>query len=90
MFEISSVRTCVLYDPQDGTIVHIHKEIAVIGAPEATETEIEEKIRKFAARDGRDTKNLKTAFVNDSRSNQRHYKIDTTTLEFVEVTVSRS
>ena len=84
MLKPSSVRTCVVYEPQTGNIVHIHKEITMPGGLERTDTEIEARVRRFAAVSGRNIEKLRTAFVKDIRSRGQHYNVDTTTLEFVE------
>lgn len=85
MLKPSSVRTCVIYEPQNGHIIHIHKEITMPGGLERTDAEIEARVRRFAAVSGRNIEKLRTAFVKDTRSREQHYKIDCATLDFVEV-----
>jgi len=75
----------VIYDPQDGRIVHIHKEITIAGGLERTEAEIEARARKFAAKPGLSGEGLKALFVKETRSKGRHHKVDTATLKLVEV-----
>ena len=95
MLKASSVHTCVIYDPKDGQIVHVHKEIT-IGRLKRTEAEIEARARMFARRQAGDTEkprtvqprdidSLKAVFVKDTLSKNRRYKIDTETLKLVEI-----
>jgi|SRR5215469_16481553 len=99
MLKASNVQMCVIYDPENGQIIHVHKEIA-IGRLQRTEAEIETRARMFASRQGGDTENpkaviardidsLKAVFVKDIRSKNRHYKVDTETLKLVEVKASK-
>jgi hypothetical protein len=85
MLKAASIRTCVVYDPANGKIVHVHKETTIVGGTERTDAEIEARARKFAAKPGRDVGRLAAAFVKDTRARNLHHKIDTATIEFVEV-----
>ena len=95
MLKASSVHMCVIYDPKDGQIVHVHKEIT-IGRLKRTEAEIEARARMFASKQAGDTEklkavqprdidSLKAVFVKDTPAKNRRYKIDTETLKLVEV-----
>ena len=95
MLKASSVHTCVIYDPKDGQIVHVHKEIS-IGRLKRTEAEIEARARMFASRQAghpktlkpakpRDINSLKAVFVRDTPLKNRRYRIDKETLKLVEI-----
>jgi hypothetical protein len=46
---------------------------------------IEKKVRGFVANKGRDLQGLRVAFVEDTRAKDKHYRMDSKTLKFVEL-----
>ena len=52
------VRACVLYDPEDGGVVHVHHFVTVQGAQKRSEPEIEREALEVAGRHGRATPRL--------------------------------
>ena len=85
MLKPSRVRTCILYDLEDGKIVHTHKEITIASGLERADAEIEARVRKFATKPDRDPKKLRVIFIEDTRAKGRHYKVDSATSELVPV-----
>jgi hypothetical protein len=85
MFKPSNVHTTFVYDPEDGSIVHIHKEFVLEGAAEPQKSEIEDRARRMAGRSGRDVTRLRLLFAEDSRTRGIKYKIDPTTDSLVAV-----
>jgi hypothetical protein len=85
MLKTSKVHTCVVFDPSNGKIRHIHKEVTLEGANAPSEALIEAKVREFVARNGRNLQELKFAFVEDTRAQDKHYHVDPKSLKFVEV-----
>jgi|HubBroStandDraft_1064217.scaffolds.fasta_scaffold120583_2 hypothetical protein len=79
MLKPSTVRTCFVYDPDDGTIVHVHKEFTLEGATEPSESEVEETVRRLAEKPGRDLTQLKLLFAEDTRVRGTSYKVDLST-----------
>jgi hypothetical protein len=85
MMKTSKIHTCVVFDPRDGKIRHIHKEVTLEGAQIPSESQIEAKVREFVVRNGRNLQEVKIAFVEDTRAKDRHYQVDPKSLKFVEV-----
>jgi hypothetical protein len=85
MLKTSRIDTCVAFDPSNGKIRHIHKEVTLEGAKMPSESEIETRVREFVVRNGRNVQDLKFAFVEDSRAQDKHYHVDPKSLKFVEV-----
>jgi hypothetical protein len=85
VLKTSKIHTCVVFDPSSGKIRHIHKEVTLEGAKVPSESQIEAKVREFVVRNGRNLQELKFAFVEDTRAQDKHYHIDTESLKFVEV-----
>jgi hypothetical protein len=80
------VRSCFVYDPANGKIVHVHKNITIAGGLERSDAEIEARARKFATRTKRnDIDALRVIFAEDRRARGRRYRVDTATLQIVEV-----
>ena len=85
MLKTSKIHTCVVFDPNDGKIAHIHQEVTLQGGTAPAEAEIEKKVRGFVANKGRDLQGLRVAFVEDTRAKDKHYRMDSKTLKFVEL-----
>jgi hypothetical protein len=85
MLKTAKVHTCVVFDPRDGKIRHIHKEFTLEGAKIPAESEIEAKVRALAIRNGRNMHELRIAFVEDTRSKDKPYRLDPQSLKFIEV-----
>jgi hypothetical protein len=101
MLKASNIHTCVLYDPKDGQIIHVHREMTVGHGLKRTEAEVEAKARMLASKPGRGAENLKgvnrrdieslrALFVKDTLVKDRHYKVDTATSKLVAVELPRS
>ncbi len=76
MLKSSTTHTCFVYDPQDGTIVHIHKEFVLDGAVEPTPSGMEERARRSAAKSGKDVEQLRVLFADDVRLRGSQYRVD--------------
>jgi hypothetical protein len=85
MLKVAKTHTCVVFSPADGKIHHVHKEVTLEGAQVPSEAQIEAKVRELATRGGRNLHGLRIAFVEDTRSKEKHYRVDPQTLQFVEV-----
>jgi hypothetical protein len=64
-------RVCVLFDPSDGRIVHIHGVTSPGGARSVTDEELEQKAIENAQRLGHSTADLKALHVPPSAVRQR-------------------
>ena len=60
---VSSARCCVLFDPADGNIHHIHRVVTMRGAKETSEREMEARILHLAKERGLDTNRLQLLHV---------------------------
>jgi hypothetical protein len=91
MLEVESTRTCVLYDKNDGRIVHQHEVVNFRGAKRAEDTEVEAVASRMAAQLGHDVSNVKALhFSSDEYSTEKCYKIDTESLRLIEIPLRRS
>jgi len=48
VLEPQSMKSCILYDPSDGRIVHHHEVVSFPGANEVEEKEVETTTRRIA------------------------------------------
>jgi len=60
---LQSVRCCVLFDPADGTIRHMHQVVTIAGADETPEAMIEQRARQLAKEFGVDTTTVQALHV---------------------------
>jgi hypothetical protein len=60
---VQSLRCCVLFDPADGTIHHMHQVVTIAGAAETPEAMIEQRARQLAKELGVDTTTLQALHV---------------------------
>lgn len=61
--EDRSSKVCVLFDPKDGRIVHVHGVTTLDGATEVSESELETRAVAHAKAFGREVAGLKTLHV---------------------------
>jgi hypothetical protein len=85
MLNPSNAHTIFVYDPEDGSIIHIHKEFVLEGAAEPQHSEMQDRARSMAGRSGRDVTRLRLLSAEDSRTRGKKYKIDPTTESLVAV-----
>jgi hypothetical protein len=86
MLEPESMRTCFLYDPSNGRIIHQHEVINFPGAREVDDKELESTTLRLAAKFGHDTSKVQTLLLSGSFSGDKLYKIDTKSRALVEIT----
>ncbi len=55
-----SSKVCILYDPRDGRVVHVHGVTALQGGRSISEDELEQRAKSRAAAIGRSVSGLKT------------------------------
>jgi hypothetical protein len=80
---------CVLFDPSDGRIVHIHGMTRLDGGPSATEAELEQRALENARHLGHSTAGIEALHVPLSAIRQRGtLKVDGGTIVPVESPVS--
>lgn len=75
-----SKKTCVLYDPQNGSVVHTHSVVVMPGGRDVTDQELEERAKDRAKRAGHDIANLRTLPVAaEDCDGSSMYRVDLTT-----------
>jgi hypothetical protein len=78
LFKVAIDRGCVLYDSQDGRIVHTHRFVAVPGGREMTDEEIESGARACAQQAGHNIDGLRTLLVGTmDYEHPASYRVDT-------------
>jgi hypothetical protein len=86
MLEPESTRTCFLYDPSDGRIVHQHEVINFPGARQVEDKEVESTTLRLAGKLGYDTSKLLTLHLSGALPGDKLYKVDTKSRTLVEIT----
>jgi len=84
---MKSIRSIALYDPRDGTIFHMHHVMTMEGCNPRSLTDIENDAISFAQKLGHRTDNMKILHAPDNVNPFTKYRIDLSTLQFVEVAV---
>ncbi len=78
---VQSVQTCVVFDPTDGTIQHIHDVVTLEGAEAVSNYEVEQRALTLAADRGLDSSTLKTIHVDpEELEPSRRYAVDSENL----------
>jgi hypothetical protein len=87
MIDPVSVKICLVYDPNDGRIVHKHEVITLRGGKETEDGDVESKAKEMAVKAGHDVSKLKVLHASPKEySTQKAYKVDTKSLRLIEVT----
>jgi hypothetical protein len=75
---VQSVQTCVVFDPTDGKIQHIHDVVTLEGAEAVSDYEVEQRALSLVAERGLDSSTLKTIHVDpEELEPSRRYAVDT-------------
>ena len=75
--KVSSVACCLLFDPQDGKIRHVHRVVTMQGAPALSRSEIEARTLRLASKMGMDTASLRLLHVEEEALSERaRYTVD--------------
>ena len=70
-------RACILFDPKDGRVVHVHGVTILAGGQEVSQAELEKRTRTHAQHFGRSLDGLKTLHVPLSAMRQhRRFKVN--------------
>jgi hypothetical protein len=79
-----SEKTCVLYDLQDGRIVHTHRVVALSHGREMTEEELEERARACARQMGHNIDGLSALHLSTmDHDNSSAYRVDVANKQLV-------
>jgi hypothetical protein len=82
----SATSVCVLFDPKNGNIAHIHRCVVFPGGKTRSEEELAAKTKELAAISGRDIAGLRTLHLSDRQLHpQKAYRIDLDKLEPIEI-----
>jgi hypothetical protein len=83
-------RLCVLYNPNEGTIVHTHRVTTFPGGHKVDKAEMEKRIRERATAAGRDLTGLEILHVQPEEYKPRtQYRVDVRARKLVEVPKKR-
>lgn len=81
--KIRSLKCCVLFDPADGVIHHVHRVVTMEGAQETSESELEARTLHLAKRKGLDTGRLQVLHVDPAVLARGHHRVDPATRTLV-------
>jgi hypothetical protein len=74
---VQSVHCCVLFDPGDGEIRHVHHVMTIEGAAVPSEKAIEARARELAKESGLDSRRLGALHVDAAEIEPGHsYRVD--------------
>jgi hypothetical protein len=65
--QVRSEKVCVLFDPSDGTIHHVHRVVTMEGTEETPERDIEKRAHHLAREFGLDAAKLHALHVDGSK-----------------------
>jgi len=75
--KVSSVSCCLLFDPKDGRICHVHRIVTMEGAPATPQAALESRTLQLAKELGLDTSRLRVLHVaEEALAEAAHYTVD--------------
>jgi hypothetical protein len=84
--EAESIKTCVLYDPSDGHIVHTHQVVILPGARNVGDSEVESRAFAIAKKVGRDVSKVRALHISSKDYAENiNYKVDVKSLRLTEI-----
>lgn len=76
-FKVKSVNCCVLYNPNNGEICHVHRIVTMENAYEASTKELEQRTLEMAGELGTDISSMKLLHVDEKMiESGKKYKVD--------------
>jgi hypothetical protein len=89
--QIRSIQCCVVFDPDDGQIQHVHRVVTMDGANDTSEQEMESRTLHLAREFGLNVKKLRIMHV-DSHDllPGRQYSVDPASRKLVSRPINRS
>jgi hypothetical protein len=82
--KVKTVRCCVLFDPADGNIHHVHRVVTMEGALDTSEKQMATRTLQLAKDKGLDTNRLQLLHVDPAALATRgRYKVDLKTRSIV-------
>ena len=83
---VQSVKCCVLFNPSDGAVRHVHHVVTMEGAVETAEPAIEKRTVGLARESGVNVKGLKSLLVDPAEiESDKVYAVDPKARRLVEV-----
>ena len=61
--EVRGIRSCVLFDPSEGTILHVHTVVTMEGAEETNDEELKTRALALASDSGIDAQSVDFVYV---------------------------
>src|ERR1700677_1648351 len=84
-----AISVCVLFDPKNGSIAHIHRTFVFEGGRTRSESEMAARARELLSKFGRDGTHLQVLHVPAQKLlSSKAYKIDLATLAPKEIDIS--
>jgi hypothetical protein len=84
--KVRSVKCCVLFDGETGTIQHVHRVVTMEGVTEKSDAEIEARALKLAKGHGIKTTKVQIAHVDAKAFAARdRYRVDTKTRALIRI-----
>jgi hypothetical protein len=84
--KVRSVKCCVLFDGETGTIQHVHRVVTMEGVPEKSDAKIEARALKLARDHGVKMTKVQIAHVDAKAFAARaRYKVDTKTRALIRI-----
>ena len=75
--QIQSVKCCVLFNPKDGSIQHVHRVVTLVGAEETPDAVIERRTLQLAREMGLQATEAQLLHVDEKTiQTDRHYVVD--------------
>jgi hypothetical protein len=85
-FEVKSVKCCVLYDPSNGEIRHVHRIVTMDSAYETSTKDLEERTLKMASELGTNITSMKLLHIDEKMiESGKKYKVDVNNQRLVEI-----
>jgi hypothetical protein len=75
--KVKSVKCCILYDPANGEIYHVHRIVTMDNAYETTTKDLEERTLKLASEHGINITSMKLLHIDERMiESGKKYKVD--------------
>jgi hypothetical protein len=81
---VKSVVSCLLFDPKDGSVRHVHRIVTIDGAPPTSQADLEAQTLATAKKLGLPTDQLEVLHADeDALAEPGHYSVDLATRTLV-------
>jgi hypothetical protein len=75
--KVKSVKSCILYDPANGEIQHVHRIVTMENAYEATTKDLEERTLELSSKHGINNSSMRLLHIDEKMiESGKKYKVD--------------